>query len=155
MLAFISVVSAVFNFLIPDGSVKKVYKTLCAAVLAFSLISSFARADIESASKEFDKRKTEIYIEDRYNSYVESALLSAAEKEFENLILKEVSEFMDGDDINVECYASQTESIDIKVKIKGIYTSAEKEELVKRIKTVTGSETEFVFEGDNDDEGEK
>ncbi len=155
MLAFISVLSGVVNFLIPDGSVKKVYKTLCTAVLVFSLVSALGRTDIKSAVKMFDKSKTQIAVEDRYNSYIEDQLLSLAEKEIENLILSETSELTEKGNIEVRCYASQNESIAVKVKIKGNFSSVEKDELVKRITAVTGGETELIFEGDNAYEGEK
>lgn len=139
-------IGGIFNIMLPDGSLKKTFKTILSVFFIYIVISPFIRinfSDIKqnfeysSAEKEFDNN---IFYEDSLD-YIENEIYSSTSYFLEKNGIKDK-------DIFIEVNISENSGIDInkfvlKIK-KEDYTESLEEEIHKEI----GIMPEIVFSED-------
>ncbi len=146
-LAAVSVISAVINLLIPEVSLKRAYKTLSAAVIVSVMLSVVQGGAFEGVSLDFEADRYNTDISEKYEKYIEKNLLNEAEKEIKNNICQE----LDGYKVEVRCSITESRDVKIKVIFEDYFNSSERDNIIEKVREITGDETEILFGGDNDE----
>ena len=96
----VSVLSSVFSFLLSEGEMKKAFRVLSGAVIAFVML--FPLMDLNEVLTSFDTESLKESFSSSFNDENDEVLYAAVKTGYENLLIEHIAEeFLCVKDINV------------------------------------------------------
>lgn len=140
----VSVLSSVFSFLLSEGEMKKAFRVLSGAVIAFVML--FPLMDLNEVLTPFDTESLKENFSSSFNDESDEVLYAAVKTGYENLLIEHIAEeFLCVKDINVYISSENDGYCLDSVEIVLCEKTDSYRQIEDKIYKITGSDCEVFF----------
>lgn len=140
----VSVLSSVFSFLLSEGEMKKAFRVLSGAVIAFVML--FPLMDLNEVLTSFDTESLKESFSSSFNDENDEVLYAAVKTGYENLLIEHIAEeFLCVKDINVYISSENDGYCLDSVEIVLCEKTDSYRQIEDKIYKITGSDCEVFF----------
>ena len=140
----VSVLSSVFSFLLSEGEMKKAFRVLSGAVIAFVML--FPLMDLNEVLTSFDTESLKENFSSSFNDENDEVLYAAVKTGYENLLIEHIAEeFLCVKDINVYISSENDGYCLDSVEIVLCEKTDSYRQIEDKIYEITGSDCEVLF----------
>ena len=140
----VSVLSSVFSFLLSEGEMKRAFRVLSGAVIAFVML--FPLMDLNEVLTSFDTESLKENFSSSFNDENDEVLYAAVKTGYENLLIEHIAEeFLCVKDINVYISSENDGYCLDSVEIVLCEKTDSYRQIEDKIYKITGSDCEVIF----------
>ena len=150
IISAVAIVSGVLSALVPEGKMKKAYKTLGAVVMIYAVLLPLINSDVIDFRID-DYLQDNYEVSEKMDKYARQAIVNSAEKAIEDLLYESAEEKGLSCKFKAQCDVIDEKIIVSSVNVTGAKTQSQKD-LISDIVVGLGFKKEtIVYSGENDE----